>query len=244
MTEKNIAFPQLPNDDRYFRPMSLDQDFMHYGIDDLLYGFLVYHTTYDTEKEQYYITERRWNGIRPIFCRGLGMPPQTCRRHLNKLIDKKLLTYDEERKRYIFPHNGLRRYQNINNAMIYYLVITSNMNVIKIYLYLLNKWLWKTEKESAFDYDFTLKELRQALGYSDSNNREVDSAFRTILFSLAKQGIIDAYPTWAQIKDDGPPSPVYRLTFVAQHPSEFKTITTERAMALAKPRVAQKLDAN
>lgn len=99
--------------------------------------------------------------------------------------------------------------------MIYYLVITSNMNVIKIYLYLLNKWLWKAEKESTFDYDFTLKELRQALGYSDSNNHEVDSAFRTILFSLAKQGIIDAYPTWAQIKDGGPPSPVYRLTFVA-----------------------------
>lgn len=127
--------------------------------------------------------------------------------------------------------------------MIYYLVIASNMSIIKIYIYLLNKWLWKTQKESEPIYDFTLKELREALGYSGSNNPGADDALRTILFSMAKQGIIDAYPTWGQIKE-GTTSPVYRLTFVAQHPLEFKTIPTDRAIELTKPRTVQKLEAN
>lgn len=242
MEEKALIFPKLANDDKYFRPMSLEQDFMKYDIDDLLYGFMVYHTTYDPTVQEYYITERKWTQIRPLFCRGTAMTAQTCRRHLTKLIEKKNLVHDEERKRYIFPHNGLSKYQNINNAMIYYLVITSNPNVIKIYIYLLNKWLWKQNVNE--DYDFTLKELREALGYSGSDNKEVDAAFRTILFSLAKQGIIDALPTWTQINLNTPPSPVYRLSFVAQHPKEFKMISTERAMALAEPRNLKKLESN
>jgi hypothetical protein len=37
---------------------------------------------------------------------------------------------------------------------------------------------------------------------------------------------------------------VYRLSFVAQHPKEFKTITTERAMTLAEPRNVKNLEMN
>lgn len=242
MEEKTIAFPKIANDDKHFHPLSLEQDFMKYDIDDLLYGFMVYHTTYDPTAKEYYLTERKWTQIRPLFCRGTAMTAQTCRRHLDKLISKSNVIHDEERRRYIFPHNNYYRYQNINNAMIYYLVITSNPNVIKLYIYLLNKWLWKQNIHE--DYDFTLKELREALGYSGTDNKGVDSAFRTILFSLAKQGIIDALPTWTQINPNTPPSPVYRLSFVAQHPKEFKTITTERAMALAEPRSVKNLEMN
>ena len=239
MEQKEAMFPQIFNDDKHFHPMSLEQDFMKYDIDDLLYGFMVYHTTYDPTTKDYYLTERKWIQIRPLFCRGTAMTAQTCRRHLEKLIFKSNVIHDEERKRYIFPHNGYYRYQNINNAMIYYLVITSNPNVIKLYIYLLNKWLWKQNVKE--DYDFTLKELREALGYSGTDNKNVASAFRTILFSLAKQGIIEAIPTWTQINPSTPPSPVYRLSFVAQHPKEFKMISTEQAMALAEPRNVKKL---
>ena len=91
--------------------------------------------------------------------------------------------------------------------MLYYLIITSNMNVIKIYIYLLNKWLWKNKTHEP--YYFTLKELREALGYSGSNNEGVDSALHTILFSISKQGIIDATPTYLNLNPNTPPSPVY-----------------------------------
>ena len=138
--------------------------------------------------------------------------------------------------RYIFPHNGFKKYQPVNNAMLYYLIITSNMNVIKVYIYLLNKWLWKNKNNEP--YYFTLKELREALGYSGSDNAGVDAALRTILFSISKQGIIDATPTYLTINPNTPPSPVFQLDFVAQNPNEFKTISTEKAMLLADKRHA------
>ena len=37
MEEKTLTFPKLINDDRYFHPLSLEQDFMKYDIDDLLW---------------------------------------------------------------------------------------------------------------------------------------------------------------------------------------------------------------
>ena len=41
-------------------------------------------------------------------------------------------------------------------------------------MYLLTiKWLWKQNVKE--DYDFTLKELREALGYSGTNNEEQGS---------------------------------------------------------------------
>ena len=110
------------------------------------------------------------------------------------------------------------------------------MNVIKVYIYLLNKWLWKNKNNEP--YYFTLKELREALGYSGSDNAGVDAALRTILFSISKQGIIDATPTYLTINPNTPPSPVFQLDFVAQSPKEFKTISTEKAMLLADKRHA------
>ena len=77
------------------------------------------------------------------------------------------------------------------------------------------------------------KELREALGYSGSDNAGVDSALHTILFSISKQGIIDATPTYLNLNPNSPPSPVFQLDFVAQTPKEFKTISTEKAMLLA-----------
>ena len=90
-------------------------------------------------------------------------------------------------------------------------------------------------------YDFTLKELRESLGYSGSNNPGVDAALRTILFSVMKQGIIDATPTYLTINPNTPPSPVFQLDFVAQNPKEFKTISTERAMLLAEKKTTAAL---
>ena len=112
------------------------------------------------------------------------------------------------------------------------------MNVIKIYIYLLNKWLWKNKTNEP--YYFTLKELREILGYSGSNNPGVDDALHTILFSISKQGIIDATPTYLSLNPNAPPSPVFQLDFVAQNPKEFKNIPTEKAMLLAEKKMDNK----
>lgn len=205
---------------------------MNYSVDDLLYAFMNYHATYDPNTQEYYLTERSWTRYRPLLKSIIN--PRNARNHLNSLITKGIIIHDEERMRYIFPHNGFKKYQQVNNSMLYYLIITSNMNVIKVYIHLLNKWLWKNKTNEP--YYFTLKELRETLGYSGSDNAGVDDALHTILFSISKQGIIDATPTYLTINPNTPPSPVYQLDFVAQNPKEFKMIPTEKAMLLADKR--------
>lgn len=227
-----LMFPRQEHDEQYFRNISLEDNFMNYSVDDLLYAFMSYHATYDPHTNEYYLTERNWVKYRPLLKSIITL--RNCRNHLNSLISKGIIIHDETHMRYIFPHNGFKKYQPVNNGMLYYLIITSNINVIKIYIYLLNKWLWKNKEHEP--YYFTLKELREALGYSGSNNPGVDAALRTILFSIAKQGIIDATPTYLVINPNTPVSPVYQLDFVAQNPKEFKTISTEKAMLLAEKR--------
>lgn len=233
MTETTgLIFPRQDHDDKYFRNISLEDDFMNYSVDDLLFAFMSYHATYDPGTQEYYLTERNWVKYRPLL--KSIITTRNARNHLNSLIAKGIIKHDTERMRYIFPHNGFKKYQQVNNSMLYYLIISSNMNVIKIYIYLLNKWLWKNKTNEP--YYFTLKELREALGYSGSNNPGVDDALHTILFSISKQGIIDATPTYLTINPNTPPSPVFQLDFIAQNPKEFKTISTEKAMLLADKR--------
>ena len=233
MTETmGLIFPRQEHDDKYYRNISLEDNFMNYSVDDLLYAFMNYHATYDPATQEYYLTERNWVKYRPLLKSIINT--RNARNHLNSLIAKGIVIHDEERMRYIFPHNGFKKYQQVNNSMLYYLIITSNMNVIKIYIHLLNKWLWKNKTNEP--YYFTLKELREAIGYSGSNNPGVDDALHTILFSISKQGIIDATPTYLTINPNTPPSPVYQLDFVAQNPKEFKMIPTEKAMLLADKR--------
>lgn len=231
MTEPTgLIFPRQEHDDQYYRNISLEDNFMNYSVDDLLYAFMNYHATYDPAAQEYYLTERNWVKYRPLLKSIINT--RNCRNHLNSLIAKGIIIHDAERMRYIFPHNGFKKYQPVNNSMLYYLIITSNINVIKIYIHLLNKWLWKNKTNEP--YYFTLKELRETLGYSGSDNAGVDSALRTILFSISKQGIIDATPTYLTINPNTPPSPVFQLDFVAQNPKEFKNIPTEKAMLLAE----------
>lgn len=224
-----LMFPRQDYDEKYFRNISLEDTFMNYSVDDLLYAFMSYHATFDPQTQEYYLSERNWTKYRPLL--KSIITTRNCRNHLNSLIAKGIIIHDYEHMRYIFPHNGFKKYQPVNNAMLYYLIISSNMNVIKIYIYLLNKWLWKNKTHEP--YYFTLKELREALGYSGSDNAGVDSALHTILFSISKQGIIDATPTYLNLNPNSPPSPVFQLDFVAQTPKEFKTISTEKAMLLA-----------
>lgn len=55
-----LMFPRQQYDDKYYRNISLENNFMNYSVDDLLYAFMSYHTTYDPQTEEYYLTERNW----------------------------------------------------------------------------------------------------------------------------------------------------------------------------------------
>ena len=150
--QTGLMFPRQEHDEQYFRNISLEDNFMNYSVDDLLYAFMSYHATYDPHTCEYYLTERNWVKYRPLL--KSIITTRNCRNHLNSLIAKGIVIHDETHMRYIFPHNGFKKYQPVNNAMLYYLIITSNINVIKIYIYLLNKWLWKKHVAQSHSRNF------------------------------------------------------------------------------------------
>lgn len=91
---------------------------------------------------------------------------------------------------YIFPQK-FSRYVNIDGQLLRYLIIIGNQDVIKIYIYLLNKYQWFTGKAMDGEYyDFTLTDLKKALSYSEKGNKRVEDRLRVILFHLAKEGFI------------------------------------------------------
>ena len=100
--------------------------------------------------------------------------------------------------------------------MLWYLVSTRSKSSLQIYVYLLNKYLWKTQTEEK--YVFTNKELQIALGYSE-NTKLANSIISNILESLSREGIIrfvDFYETSFSASGAEIPTPKKRLIFVAQ----------------------------
>lgn len=67
--------------------------------------------------------------------------------------------------------------------MVRYLVDTRNAQAIRVYLYLLN---CSTMKK---DYVFTIREIKLALGYSESTT-SADTTIANILKSFSKEGVI------------------------------------------------------
>lgn len=82
------------------------------------------------------------------------------------------------------------------------MVYTRNNQCIRIYLYLLNKFLWKEtlnqkkEEEDKQKYIFTVQEIKEALGYTKTANKMISA----VLASFNKEGII-SYETKTDIKE-------------------------------------------
>lgn len=92
----------------------------------------------------------------------------------NRLVDVYVLKQDFE------------RFQFIKTNTLKYLVDTSNLNVIKVYTYLLNKFIYK--KKNNDKYSFTKKELCESIGYS--YRKESIDKLNNILTCLKNNGLI------------------------------------------------------
>ena len=71
--------------------------------------------------------------------------------------------------------------------MLGYLLCVGNVNAVRLYIYLLNKYLWKQKTNES--YFFTLDELAKAIGY-ESTKAEHNKMIRFILESYLRQGIV------------------------------------------------------
>jgi len=104
-------------------------------------------------------------------------------------------------------------FQYIPLETLEYLADTASSTVIKLYAFLLNKFLWKAKFNDT--YVFTYAELAAEIGLNDNNNGNT-RIIRNCLNSLSNSELID-YCDFYVMTDSGVPSPRKRLINVNQY---------------------------
>lgn len=112
----------------------------------------------------------------------------------------------EKVRAYILPQN-FEVFQYVPLETLKYLANTASSNVIKIYAYLLDKFLWKAE--TAEQYTFTLAELCEAIGIKDYNNGNT-RIVSDCLNSLLSVELIN-YVQFYEKNNFGAPTPKMKL---------------------------------
>lgn len=90
-----------------------------------------------------------------------------------------------------FLSQKFERYKLIPLDTLRILLNATNNNTIKVYVYLLDRYEYKALTKEK--YNFTLKELCGAIGYSEDRGREI---VKDILFVLQKLGLIEYRETY------------------------------------------------
>ena len=216
----------------YTRRFSLEEDFMNYNSDDLLFGAMQYLATYHPEMRLLYLTKKNFKKAQKDLANLCGSSTRTITRHIERLIEKGLVrekqlylgANKEVYDCYTFPYDSSGRYQIIDNEMLWYVVSTRNHQAVRVYLQLLNWYKWKAE--SGEYYNFDNKDILAKLGYStNSNNALASSMVTNILESFYREGIIDYAEYMEQTIDNSGKVitfPQKRLLFVAEYKQQLK----------------------
>lgn len=104
-------------------------------------------------------------------------------------------------------------FQYIPLETLEYLADTASSTVIKLYAFLLNKFLWKAKFNDT--YVFTYAELAAEIGLNDNNNGNT-RIIRNCLNSLSNSELIE-YCDFYVMTDSGVPSPRKKLINVNQY---------------------------
>lgn len=211
------------------RRISLEEDFMNHATNDLLFAYMLASATYHPIEKRLYLTKFKYvsEQMSQTIAKLCGKSKKTIDRHLTALMEKGLVAVDtvscgtKDVVSYIFPYDKDMNYQIVNNDMLKYVIHTRNQCAVRIYVYLLNKYLWKQ------DYHFTLKELQVAIGYSPNTmTTSILEMLRDILESFKREGIIQYDEVYEQITafETGEivNTPNKVLRFVAQKKEELK----------------------
>ncbi len=225
--------------EEYKRRMSLEEDFMNYATDDLLYGMMYHLATYNPNTNELYLSKQTYEKHRQDFYFYCDINTKTLKRHLDKLIARGLIKDKDENNEplkmlvngkmelvFTFPYDKKGHYRLVNNDMLWYLVSTRNKQAIRTYLYLYNGFLWKQNGYESFV--FTNKSILKALGYTGTDSRLASSGITNILESFQREGVIDYHIVYIQGSDDRGntfPMPQMVLDFIATNKEEFKTRT-------------------
>lgn len=194
------------------RRIPVEGIFLHYKIDDIVYGYLQACATFNPKDKVLYIPKKNMTSIRKELKDILGCKsPSTVGNKINTLMEKGLFAFDELNDRYIFPYDKNQKYKIISTKLLQELVVVYKPMVLKIFIYLLDKYEWK--KESNSEYVFTLTELSAAMGYAATSGRQ-DANIRIILEHLRRTDMINYEEFYEKNEFTGKPVPRMRLKFV------------------------------
>ena len=227
------------------RPFSLQDDFMNWKVNDLLYGFMRTLSTAEpvldkdgnkvmTDKgiPQYkeYFLESEYRKTKSTIALLCSCSIRTIDRNKDALIERGLLIPGQIKiknslyKCFYFPtfdcENGVF-YQNVDKKLLEYLINTRNVHCIKVYIYLRDKYLWK--KKTNEKYLFSIHELCKALGYANTT-KSAEVIIGDIIKSFNLEGMI----RYTEVREKLPnqegkivSAPYMQLEFVAGNMNEL-----------------------
>ena len=187
------------------RRIPVEGIFLHYSIDDIVYGYLQASASYNPNTNLIYIKKRDMTGIKRMLKTVVGCSSaSTVANKINRLLDEGLLAYDEKTELYTFPYNRDEKYKIVSSEMLFRLTTVYKPMVVKIFIYLLDKYEWK--KSINDRYCFTISELSSMMGYAKSS-RSQEEAIRAILENLRDVGYIDYEEGYTINEETGKPVP-------------------------------------
>lgn len=192
---------RIPTDKEWF-------DYKHNKCAGWLFCFMSSSATY---KEELYYSKSNFIKDLPLIKKFLGVvDKRTINKYLRILINQGYIKEDNEN--YYFPHKG--SYILIDRDLLYNLCITKSILTTQIFIYLTNRIKFKKEKYNESYYNFTIKEIRTVLGYSDtSQNYTIENAINECLQSLKAENYINYEKVYVDIVVNGVNKkvPNYRL---------------------------------
>ena len=205
------------------RRIPVEGIFIHYDSNDILYAIMYALATFNPKEKQLYLAKRTFVANKKSVYNICGFTDaRMMKRHLTKLIEKGLVSEDETN--YYFPQNIEEKYQIIEKDMLQYLANTRSNQAIRVYISLLDWYLWKKKENTEFI--FTNRDILEKLGYSQ-NNKVASSAMTDILESFAREGVIKYehfYETNILASGKEVPVPRMRLMFVARDKKELRQV--------------------
>lgn len=205
------------------RRIPVEGVFIHYDSNDILYAMMYALATFNPIEKRLYLYKKTFTANKRSIYNICGFTDaRMMKRHLGKLIDKGLV--DEDEFNYYFPQNTEEKYQIIGKEMLQYLANTRSNQAIRVYISLLDWYLWKKKENSEFI--FTNKDILERLGYS-KDNKVASGAITDILESFAREGVIKYehfYETNILSNGKEVPVPRMRLMFVARDKKELPLI--------------------
>ena len=204
------------------RRIPVEGVFIHYDSNDILYAIMYALATFNPTDKKLYLPKKTLTANKKSVYNICGFTDaRMMKRHLTKLIEKGLVSEDE--MNYYFTQNPEEKYRIIEKDMLQYLANTRSNQAIRVYISLLDWFLWK-KKENA-DFIFTNKDVLEKLGYS-KDNKIASSMITDILESFGREGVIKIehfYETNVFASGKEVPVPRMRLVFVARDKKEILT---------------------